>query len=166
MTSNNFTRTIMTKKLIDFRTPFSLLNWIISRNQHFCRYILYSVSEAEGKEIQNSSIKLQDKECPIFECYANDNNYLLITTHYLISIVDNIFYKVDIEDISFALEVEDVIKGRKERTEYIEYVKYDLQSTRGKIIPVWIENGICENIFCGIFNQINFLKRKYEIKNN
>lgn len=159
----------MNNKITDYRTPFSLLNWVISRNKHFGRYILYSVSEAEGKEIQNSSIQLEDKELPIFECYAKDTNdqytYLLITTHYLVSIVDNRTYKIDIEGVNCELEIEDIINSRKGRTNYNEYVCYELQSSVG-IIPIWIECGVCENIFCGIFNQLNFLKRKYGITNN
>lgn len=159
----------MTKKLTDYRTPFSLLNWVNSRNNHFGRYIFYSVSESETREIQNSSIILLDKELPIFECYAKDTDdqytYLLITTHFLISIVDGNTYKVDIECISFDLEMEEIITGRERRTEYLEHVKYELQSSIG-IIPIWIECGVCENIFCGIFNQINFLKRKYGITND
>lgn len=169
MIFNNFTPTIMSKKITDFRTPFSLLNWVVSRNQHFSRYILYSVCEAEEKDIQNPSMKLEENEYPLFECYGNDTNgqytYLLITTHFLTSIVDNISYKVDIEDIIFDLDIEDIIIGRKERTEYIESVKYDLQSPQG-IIPIWIESGICENMIWGVFNQINFLKSKYGIKND
>lgn len=159
----------MKNKLIDYRTPLSLLNWVSSRNKHFGRYILYSVSEAIGKEIQNHSITLEDKEYPLFECYAKDTNdqytYLLITTHFLISIVDGSTYKADIECISFTLELEDIIAIRKGRTNYNEYACYDLQSSVG-IIPIWIENGICEHILWGVFNQLHYLKMKYGIKNN
>jgi len=40
-----------------------------------------------------------------------------------------------------------------------------LKSTEG-IIPIWVENGNCENIIWGIFKQLNFLKGKYEITND
>jgi hypothetical protein len=159
----------MKNKITDFRSTLSIHNWIYSRNKHFSRYILYSVSESETKGIQNPSIKLEDKEFPIFDCYSNDNNdqytYLLITTHFLTSIIDNITYTVDIEDISFDFEIDDIIESRKNRTDYIEYICYELKTTK-EIIPVWVECGVCENILWGIFNQLNFLKRKYGITNN
>ena len=130
-------------------------------------YILYN--GVDEKEIQNSSIVLLDNEYPIFDCYAKDTNdqftYLLITTHYLIYIVDVTTYKADIECISFNMEIEDIISIRKNRKDYIEYVKYELESTIGNI-PIWVECGICENILVGIFKQINFLKTKYGITNN
>jgi len=159
----------MNKKITDNRSPISLQNWIYTRTKHFSRYILYCIEEAKKKVIQNSSIELLDKEYPLFECYSKDANdqytYLLITTHFLTSIIDNITYTVDIEDISFDLEIDDIIESRKSRTEYTEYVKYELKTTN-ETISVWVECGVCENILWGIFNQLNFLKRKYDITNN
>ena len=156
-------------KIINFRSPYSVRFWIYRRNKNFNRYVLYSHNEDEEKNIQNTSIILDDNELPIFDCYSCDNNgdstYLLITTHKLISIVDSEIFKVDIEDVSFGLEIEDIIAIRKGRTEYIEYVKYELLSSIG-IIPIWCENGNCENILWGIFKQLNFLKRKYDITNH
>ena len=159
----------MIKKIIEYRSSFSLLKWVNSRNKHFGRYILYSVSHAEEKEIQNSSIKLEEKEYPLFECYGKDTNdqytYLILTTHFLTSIVNNITYKVDIESISFEMEIDDLIESRKRRKDYIEYVCYELKTTN-ETIPIWVECGVCENILWGIFNQLNFLKGKYGITNN
>lgn len=159
----------MKNKIINFRSPYSVRFWIYRRNMHFSRYVLYSHIEDEEKSIQNTSIVLDDNELPIFDCYSKDNNgnstYLLITTNFLTSIVDNETFKVEIEDAIFNFVIEDIIARRKGRTEYIESVKYELQTTEG-IIPVWVENGICENILWGIFKQLNFLKEKYEIKND
>jgi len=164
ITSNN-----MKNKIINFRSPYSVRFWIFRRNMHFSRYVLYNHIEDEEINIQNTSIILDDNELPIFDCYSKDNNsistYLLITTHFLTSIVDNKTFKVEIEDVKFYFNIEDILLHRKSRVEYFESIKYELKSTEG-IIPIWIENGNCENIIWGIFKQLNFLKEKYEITND
>lgn len=114
----------MNYKLRDFKTPKSIAKRTWTTSQHFSKSQLFHPDFQ--KTMQLPYLILEENELPIFECVTR-NGYVLLTTHYFYSKLNDVESKVEIENILYESRREEILKRKTERQHYHEVEYYSLK---------------------------------------
>ena len=109
--------------------------------------IFFKYNSKEEYQLQNNIIQLEENEHPIMEDY-NLNGILVLTTHYLYSIIlndkeslllrKNQINKVAINDIIYHSSISEIIEEKERRKDYTEIVLKSIQTTQQQEVFYYI----------------------------
>ena len=150
----------------------SIFKRVRFRTDRYPRTIIHDYSVDGNYNIQVEKIQLEEGEHPLFKDY-NRNGYILLTTHFLYSIIlndkespllvkDQIF-KVRIEDVVYYKSISDIITEQYLRKNYSETVlKFnDTASEQGAIL-LYLRVGTVEFQFHEILRQLICMNNFYK----
>lgn len=155
-------------KLTQNKTPERIHRRVFAKCKSFARSILYPYNVDGNYDLQNSKIKLQEGEMPLFESFTSQG-YLLITTSHLYSEINvkmedssyNRSYFIPVEDIRYEGNVWDIVDEQKQRTIYQEEIIKHINTINGESVEIVIQTGIDECILHEVLTQLTWLCNKY-----
>lgn len=153
----------------------SIFDRIRFRTDRYPHTVIFDYSPECKYQLQIDIIKLEEGEHPIFESNNPRFGYVLLTTHYLYSIilydsetpllVKNQSFKVRIQDIVYYKYVSEIIEEKEKRKDYTESVLKFIPTTTDKgAVLLYINVGVDEYIFHETLRQLVAMNNFYKTK--